>query len=153
MEELEKQAQAASAAYIKERENQKAAYDRKRGIAPPPNPAQGEDDDMPAAGQPGGLLKVDQPKLFKGHLKSYQLKGLQWLANLHDCGINGILADEVSATQRERHTHPERESDTHTHHTSAAASFDTGFPSPECSDVLRWDSYLNSLSLTLTPFL
>lgn len=29
-------------------------------------------------------------------LKEYQLKGLNWLANLYEQGINGILADEVS---------------------------------------------------------
>ncbi len=28
-------------------------------------------------------------------LKAYQLKGMTWLANLYDQGINGILADEM----------------------------------------------------------
>lgn len=32
---------------------------------------------------------------FKGELKEYQLKGLRWLDNLYDQGINGILADEM----------------------------------------------------------
>ncbi|XP_044741510.1 chromatin-remodeling ATPase INO80 [Chrysoperla carnea] len=36
-----------------------------------------------------------QPSLFKGHLKGYQLKGMNWLANLYDQGISGILADEM----------------------------------------------------------
>ena len=36
-----------------------------------------------------------QPKMFNGQLKEYQLKGMNWLANLYDCGINGILADEM----------------------------------------------------------
>ncbi|XP_039288184.1 chromatin-remodeling ATPase INO80 [Nilaparvata lugens] len=36
-----------------------------------------------------------QPSLFKGSLKGYQLKGMNWLANLYDQGINGILADEM----------------------------------------------------------
>ncbi|GAB6031698.1 hypothetical protein CHUAL_009450 [Chamberlinius hualienensis] len=36
-----------------------------------------------------------QPNIFKGILKSYQLKGMNWLANLYDQGINGILADEM----------------------------------------------------------
>eukprot|EP00656_Telonema_subtile_P002236 TRINITY_DN10975_c0_g5_i3.p1 TRINITY_DN10975_c0_g5~~TRINITY_DN10975_c0_g5_i3.p1 ORF type:complete len:587 (-),score=83.50 TRINITY_DN10975_c0_g5_i3:133-1893(-) len=40
-------------------------------------------------------IEVTQPKMFKGQLKSYQLKGLKWLANLHEHGINGILADEM----------------------------------------------------------
>jgi DNA helicase INO80 len=38
---------------------------------------------------------VEPPKMFKGDLKHYQLKGLQWLDNLYDQGINGILADEM----------------------------------------------------------
>ncbi|ESO06198.1 hypothetical protein HELRODRAFT_106049 [Helobdella robusta] len=37
----------------------------------------------------------NQPEIFKGRLKSYQLKGMNWLANLYDQGINGILADEM----------------------------------------------------------
>ncbi|KAJ6363465.1 hypothetical protein OIU78_003609 [Salix suchowensis] len=33
--------------------------------------------------------------LFKGTLKEYQLKGLQWLVNCYEQGLNGILADEM----------------------------------------------------------
>lgn len=36
-----------------------------------------------------------QPKIFQGSLKTYQLKGMNWIANLYDEGINGILADEM----------------------------------------------------------
>ena len=36
-----------------------------------------------------------QPSLFRGTLKNYQLKGMNWLLNLYDQGINGILADEM----------------------------------------------------------
>ena len=36
-----------------------------------------------------------QPQLFEGKLKGYQLKGMNWLANLYNQGINGILADEM----------------------------------------------------------
>ena len=32
---------------------------------------------------------------FNGTLKSYQLRGLNWLLNLYEQGINGILADEM----------------------------------------------------------
>ena len=39
--------------------------------------------------------EVPQPAMFKGTLKVYQLKGMNWLANLYDQGINGILADEM----------------------------------------------------------
>ncbi|GIY61515.1 chromatin-remodeling ATPase INO80 [Caerostris darwini] len=36
-----------------------------------------------------------QPDMFVGKLKSYQLKGMNWLYSLYDKGINGILADEM----------------------------------------------------------
>lgn len=39
--------------------------------------------------------ELPQPSMFKGVLKAYQLKGMNWLANLYDQGINGILADEM----------------------------------------------------------
>lgn len=39
--------------------------------------------------------RVTKPDMFLGDLKPYQLKGLQWLDNLYDQGINGILADEM----------------------------------------------------------
>lgn len=38
---------------------------------------------------------VQCPSYFSGTLKKYQLKGLRWLDNLFDQGINGILADEM----------------------------------------------------------
>ena len=38
----------------------------------------------------------DQPKMLKyGKLKSYQIKGLQWLVSLYVNNLNGILADEM----------------------------------------------------------
>lgn len=52
-----------------------------------------------------GLDRVDDTKIFSrieyappnfcGELKDYQMKGLRWLDNLYDQGINGILADEM----------------------------------------------------------
>nr|CAH7766293.1 unnamed protein product [Callosobruchus chinensis] len=36
-----------------------------------------------------------QPDLFRGKLKGYQLRGMNWLANLYSQGISGILADEM----------------------------------------------------------
>ena len=36
-----------------------------------------------------------QPNIFQGTLKTYQLKGMNWLCSLYDQGINGILADEM----------------------------------------------------------
>jgi len=38
---------------------------------------------------------VEQPKMLTCQLKEYQLKGLNWLVNLYEQGINGILADEM----------------------------------------------------------
>jgi DNA helicase INO80 len=42
-----------------------------------------------------GNLDLEQPKLLSCTLKEYQLKGLNWLVNLYEQGINGILADEM----------------------------------------------------------
>lgn len=42
-----------------------------------------------------GDMNVSQPSMLKCTLKEYQLKGLNWLANLYEQGINGILADEM----------------------------------------------------------
>ncbi|KAH3687519.1 hypothetical protein WICPIJ_001481 [Wickerhamomyces pijperi] len=42
-----------------------------------------------------GDIAIEQPKLLSCTLKEYQVKGLNWLANLYDQGINGILADEM----------------------------------------------------------
>ena len=44
---------------------------------------------------PKDALEIRQPSMLKCHLKAYQLKGLSWLANLYEQGINGILADEM----------------------------------------------------------
>lgn len=40
-------------------------------------------------------MRVQQPALLKAQLKEYQLKGLNWLVNLYNQGINGILADDM----------------------------------------------------------
>ncbi|XP_046478715.1 chromatin-remodeling ATPase INO80 isoform X1 [Neodiprion pinetum] len=40
-------------------------------------------------------LEHPQPAIFQGNLKGYQMKGMNWLANLYDQGISGILADEM----------------------------------------------------------
>ena len=48
---------------------------------------------------PSGLQNkedwIPQPGLLSCTLKEYQLKGLNWLVNLYEQGINGILADEM----------------------------------------------------------
>ena len=42
-----------------------------------------------------GDVEVAQPAMLQVQLKEYQLKGLNWLVNLYEQGINGILADEM----------------------------------------------------------
>ena len=42
-----------------------------------------------------GDVEILQPKMLNCQLKEYQLKGLNWLSNLYEQGINGILADEM----------------------------------------------------------
>ena len=43
----------------------------------------------------GSVGERSQPDIFNGELKNYQLKGMNWLVDLYDQGINGILADEM----------------------------------------------------------
>lgn len=40
-------------------------------------------------------INITQPKMLTAQLKEYQLKGLNWLVDLYEQGINGILADEM----------------------------------------------------------
>ena len=40
-------------------------------------------------------VTITQPTILNAQLKEYQLKGLTWLGNLYEQGINGILADEM----------------------------------------------------------
>lgn len=42
-----------------------------------------------------GDIDISQPEMLTTKLKEYQLKGLNWLVNLYEQGINGILADEM----------------------------------------------------------
>ncbi|KAG9247624.1 SNF2 family helicase/ATPase-like protein [Calycina marina] len=53
--------------------------------------ADGENFQNPSMGD----ITVEQPKMLQATLKEYQLKGLNWMANLYEQGINGILADEM----------------------------------------------------------
>lgn len=54
-----------------------------------------EDGEMNFQNPTMGDIEIAQPKLLNCQLKEYQLKGLNWLANLYEQGINGILADEM----------------------------------------------------------
>ncbi|XP_075984610.1 chromatin-remodeling ATPase INO80 isoform X2 [Anticarsia gemmatalis] len=67
-------------------------FDSSRGSAAPAP----EEPEPEAAGDDARRTgDYDQPAIFRGTLKGYQLKGMNWLANLYDQGISGILADEM----------------------------------------------------------
>jgi DNA helicase INO80 len=59
-------------------------------------PAMDEEGEMNFQNPAGmGDVAIEQPKMLNAQLKEYQLKGLNWLVNLYEQGINGILADEM----------------------------------------------------------
>ena len=43
---------------------------------------------------------TESPFFIQGKMRDYQLAGLNWLIQLYDNGLNGILADEMVKTQR-----------------------------------------------------
>ncbi|KAF2638995.1 hypothetical protein P280DRAFT_470990 [Massarina eburnea CBS 473.64] len=71
------------------------AQDRARAF----NNGGGDEDGELNFQNPSGLQDakdfIPQPKSLNCTLKEYQLKGLNWLVNLYEQGINGILADEM----------------------------------------------------------
>ena len=74
------------------------AQDRARAFNGEEKPADNDFDEGEMNFQnPTSLQSMDvaQPKLLTCQLKEYQLKGLNWLVNLYEQGINGILADEM----------------------------------------------------------
>lgn len=96
-EELKKirgEAEEATKGAIARHFERAAKFDRDFAVAAKPAPGPGRASPVLAAtdAQP---QQVKTPSLFNGKLKSYQLKGLNWLANLYEQGINGILADEM----------------------------------------------------------
>merc|ERR1719336_224144 len=83
-DEVEAKAKARESASIaaEKQENMKRNYDEKCGNL-----------NMSEAADHAG--DRPQPNIFQGTLKTYQLKGMNWLCSLYDQGINGILADEM----------------------------------------------------------
>ena len=76
----------------------KEAQDRARAFNETDGQPQSQSDDEEMNFQnPTSLQNMDvpQPKMLSCQLKEYQLKGLNWLVNLYEQGINGILADEM----------------------------------------------------------
>ncbi|KAK2007327.1 hypothetical protein LZ32DRAFT_56976 [Colletotrichum eremochloae] len=72
------------------------AQRKARQFNEPSGPDMDEEGEMNFQNPAGmGDVAIEQPKLINAQLKEYQLKGLNWLANLYEQGINGILADEM----------------------------------------------------------
>lgn len=59
-----------------------------------------EDEELVEEGlgqQGGSAFKLSkQPSIVTGQMREYQLEGLNWMINLHDNNISGILAGEQS---------------------------------------------------------
>ncbi|KAH6719705.1 putative DNA helicase INO80 [Leptodontidium sp. MPI-SDFR-AT-0119] len=76
---------------IQEAQNKARAFNK-----PEDGPAMDEEGEMNFQNPAGmGDVDIEQPKMLNAQLKEYQLKGLNWLVNLYEQGINGILADEM----------------------------------------------------------
>lgn len=73
------------------------AQDRARAFDnPDQNPMDTMDDELNFQNPTSlGDIEISQPTMLTAKLKEYQLKGLNWLVNLYEQGINGILADEM----------------------------------------------------------
>jgi chromatin-remodeling ATPase INO80 len=69
------------------------AQKKARAFNGPPMDEEGELNFQNPTGM--GDVDIEQPRLLQAQLKEYQLKGLNWLVNLYEQGINGILADEM----------------------------------------------------------
>jgi DNA helicase INO80 len=76
---------------IQEAQNKARAFNKSDD-----GPAMDEEGEMNFQNPAGmGDVDIEQPKMLQAQLKEYQLKGLNWLVNLYEQGINGILADEM----------------------------------------------------------
>ena len=94
-------AAAAARQFIEDKQRQTAAFDQEMAAkqntaAPSPSPpAPSSIDLLNPSTMPEAASFYPCPDSFVGSLKSYQLRGMNWLINLYDQGINGILADEM----------------------------------------------------------
>ncbi|KAA8567523.1 hypothetical protein EYC84_007999 [Monilinia fructicola] len=76
---------------IQEAQNKARAFNKQDDA-----PAMDDEGEMNFQNPAGmGDVDIEQPKMLQAQLKEYQLKGLNWLVNLYEQGINGILADEM----------------------------------------------------------
>ncbi|KLT40120.1 hypothetical protein CC85DRAFT_250000 [Cutaneotrichosporon oleaginosum] len=97
-ENMRRHAARSAQEHIKAAKDKAAAFDQSRG------PANGQLADLDMDGDELNFqnptmgedqITITQPKMLMAQLKEYQLKGLTWLGNLYEQGINGILADEM----------------------------------------------------------
>jgi DNA helicase INO80 len=80
---------------IQEAQNKARAFNKQDE-----GPALDEEGEMNFQNPAGmGDVDIEQPKMLQAQLKEYQLKGLNWLVNLYEQGINGILADEMGLSK------------------------------------------------------
>ncbi|GAA6031087.1 hypothetical protein JCM8097_003998 [Rhodosporidiobolus ruineniae] len=84
--------EAAAAFDAQHREQHGSAMDPSRALEPLGDI---NGDDLDFQNPDTEKVVIAQPKMLACTLKEYQLKGLNWLANLYEQGINGILADEM----------------------------------------------------------
>lgn len=83
---------------IQEAKDRAKAFDKKESDdEQAEGPTEFDDDGEMNFQNPTSLQNMDvaQPKMLSCTLKEYQIKGLNWLVNLYEQGINGILADEM----------------------------------------------------------
>ena len=94
---LQEAAMANAQNAIKEAQDRARDFNRKEGGTELQGAQENFDEGEMNFQNPTSLQSMDvlQPKMLNCQLKEYQLKGLNWLVNLYEQGINGILADEM----------------------------------------------------------
>lgn len=96
--DLKNAAMANAQHAIQEAKDRAKAFDKQAGDGEKADgPTEFDDEGEMNFQNPTSLQSMDvaQPKMLSCTLKEYQVKGLNWLVNLYEQGINGILADEM----------------------------------------------------------
>jgi len=95
--ELKNAAMANAQHAIQEAKDRAKAFDKQGENDQADGPTEFDDEGEMNFQNPTSLQSMDvaQPKMLSCTLKEYQVKGLNWLVNLYEQGINGILADEM----------------------------------------------------------
>ncbi|XXQ37934.1 Chromatin-remodeling ATPase INO80 [Plasmodiophora brassicae] len=96
--ELQEEAEAATKRYIQQTRDRASTFDPVANGAPSETEPVLEDQEVDLLNpstMPTNSHLWSEPTMFKGRLKEYQVRGVNWLINLYEQGINGILADEM----------------------------------------------------------